>query len=91
MRAVNTVISASGLLKKQFPDMDEDELLYRAVRDSNKPKFLKDDISLFQGIMGDVFSGTKEPVATYPELEACIAKYAVANKLQCVEQFQLKC
>jgi dynein heavy chain len=91
MRAVNTVISASGLLKKQFPDMDEDELLYRAVRDSNKPKFLKDDISLFQGIMGDVFSGTKEPVAIYPELEACIAKHAVANKLQCVEQFQLTC
>ena len=91
MRAVNTVISASGLLKQQFPTMDEDELLYRAVRDSNKPKFLTDDISLFQGIMGDVFSGTKEPIATYPELEAAIEKHAVENKLQCVEAFKIKC
>ena len=32
MRAVNTVIQASGLLKRQFPNMDEDELVYRAVR-----------------------------------------------------------
>ena len=43
--------------------MDEDELLLRAVRDSNKPKFLTDDITLFQGIISDVFFGTKEPIA----------------------------
>ena len=91
MRAVNTVIGASGRLKGLFPTMDEDELLYRAVRDSNKPKFLKDDISLFQGIMGDVFSGTKEPIARYPELEDAIKLKATENKLQCVDAFSLKC
>ena len=36
--------------------MDEYELLLRAVRDSNKPKFLKEDIVLFGGIISDVFS-----------------------------------
>ena len=51
------------LLQVQFPNMDEDELLLRAVRDSNKPKFLTDDITLFQGIISDVFFGTKEPIA----------------------------
>jgi dynein heavy chain len=91
MRAVNTVIGASGLLKQQFPEMDEDELLFRAVRDSNKPKFLTDDITLFEGIMSDVFSGTKEPTAEYPKLEDCIKKYAQMNDLQCIDLFKLKC
>ena len=35
---------------------------FRVTQDSNKPKFLTDDITLFKGIMSDVFSGTTEPV-----------------------------
>ena len=41
MRAVNTVISAAGLMKRENRDGDEDLLLLRALRDSNLPKFLK--------------------------------------------------
>ena len=44
MRAVNTVISSAGLNKKNFPDMDEALLMLRALKDSNLPKFLVDDI-----------------------------------------------
>ena len=39
---------------------------------------------------GDVFFGTKEPIAAYPEMEEAIAKHAKANKLQCPPEFLLK-
>jgi dynein heavy chain len=91
MRAVNTVIQACGLLKSLYPDMDEFELLLRAVRDSNKPKFLKEDIVLFTGILSDVFSGTTEPIAEYPEFDKALAKHALLNNIQPVEKLTLKC
>jgi dynein heavy chain len=37
MRAVRSVINAAGLLKAADPDMDENQLLLRALRDVNVP------------------------------------------------------
>jgi dynein heavy chain len=35
--------------------MKEDAVLIRAMRDSNVPKFLKDDLPLFAAIIQDLF------------------------------------
>eukprot|EP00762_Andalucia_godoyi_P006421 ANDGO_02891.mRNA.1 Dynein-1-beta heavy chain len=61
MRAVNTVILAAGMMKRKHNDQDEDQLLIRAVRDSNIPKFLPDDIQQFEGIISDLFIGIDVP------------------------------
>ena len=49
MRAVKTVIAVAGNLKREQRDMEEAQICLRALRDVNVPKFLKDDLKLFNG------------------------------------------
>jgi dynein heavy chain len=68
MRAVKSVLVMAGALKRANPDLAEDVVLIRAMRDSNLPKFLTHDVELFSNIIGDLFPGVKVPdqVGTAP-------------------------
>jgi dynein heavy chain len=80
MRAVRSVINAAGLLKADYPDTNEQQLLLRALRDVNVPKFLKDDIPLFENIILDLFPGLERPAVDYGDLgEAITASCAHYN------------
>ncbi|KAM6202366.1 dynein axonemal heavy chain 6 [Rhynchocyon petersi] len=72
MRAVKSVLVMAGSLKRENPDLSEDVVLIRALRDSNLPKFLTDDALLFSGIISDLFPGVQIPEHDYGILQSTI-------------------
>ena len=91
MRAVKTVISAAGNLKREYPDMDEELILLRAIREANVPKFLRDDLKLFNGIVSDLFPHVRDEAVDYGDLESQIRKCSLNQGLQDVDEFVVKC
>ncbi|XP_037101848.1 dynein heavy chain 6, axonemal [Syngnathus acus] len=82
MRAVKSVLVMAGSLKRQNPDLIEDVVLIRALRDSNLPKFLTDDAELFGGILSDLFPGVLIPAHDYGILHSTIVDCIVKRNLQ---------
>lgn len=90
MRAVKSVLVMAGTLKRANPDLSEDVVLIRAMRDSNIPKFLAPDLPLFNALIQDLFPGIKIPQANYGELSDQIDKSISALGLQNVDAFKTK-
>ena len=90
MRAVKSVLVMAGQLKRSNPDLTEDIVLIRALRDSNIPKFLADDIPLFFAIINDLFPGVEIPNVNYGALQASIEVCLEKNGLQRVPSFITK-
>jgi dynein heavy chain len=82
MRAVKSVLVMAGSLKRENPDVHEDIVLIRALRDSNLPKFLADDAVLFQAILSDLFPGIEIPSHDYGKLQQAIEAAIVKKDLQ---------
>ncbi|KAF4023972.1 hypothetical protein G4228_016077 [Cervus hanglu yarkandensis] len=91
MRAVKTVISAAGNLKRENPSMDEELICLRAIRDVNVPKFLQEDLKLFSGIVSDLFPTIKEEDTDYGILDKAIRKACEKSNLKDVDGFLTKC
>ncbi|XP_063979949.1 dynein axonemal heavy chain 1-like [Diachasmimorpha longicaudata] len=90
MRAVKTVIAYAGNLKRQSGDFDEYQICVRALRDVNVPKFFKDDLKLFEGILSDLFPGLKALEADRDVLEAGIRETIRGMGLKVLEEQILK-
>ncbi|CAB0031813.1 unnamed protein product [Trichogramma brassicae] len=82
MRAVKSVLVMAGSLKRDNPDIHENIVLIRALRDSNLPKFLADDAELFQGILGDLFPGVVLPEEDYGVLQQTAVEIMKESLLQ---------
>jgi len=84
LRAVKSVLVMAGGLKRANPDLAEDLVLIRALRDSNQPKFLADDIPLFQAIILDLFPGVEIPPNDYGEFLVTMEEELQKANLQLV-------
>ncbi|XP_053520536.1 dynein axonemal heavy chain 6 [Artibeus jamaicensis] len=82
MRAVKSVLVMAGSLKRENPDLNEDVVLIRALRDSNLPKFLTEDALLFSGIISDLFPGVQIPEHDYGILQSTIIDVMKKQNLQ---------
>lgn len=90
MRAVKSVLVMAGTLKRDNPNLPEDVVLIRAMRDSNIPKFLADDLPLFKALIQDLFPKVIIPEVDYGELQSQICESIKEHKLEEKPEFITK-
>jgi len=90
MRAVKSVLVMAGSLKRAEKDLDEDVVLIRAMRDSNVPKFIKEDLPLFSALIKDLFPSVEIPPVNYGDLQTQIIESISLMGLQRHSEFELK-
>ena len=57
LRAIKSVLVVAGGFKRAEPDLPENAILMRALRDFNIPKVVEEDMPIFMGLIGDLFPG----------------------------------
>ncbi|KAI8620571.1 dynein heavy chain and region D6 of dynein motor-domain-containing protein [Chytriomyces sp. MP71] len=87
MRAVKSVLIMAGALKRSNPDLTEEVVLIRSLRDSNLPKFLVEDIGLFKGILQDLFPGITVKEEDFALLNHMIKEVMRDRNLEIVDAF----
>lgn len=62
MRAVKSLLVTAGALRRgNSENLTEEVLLIRSMLESNVPKFLNDDLPLFQALITDLFPEVQVP------------------------------
>ena len=81
MRAVKSVLNASGRIKRQYSDLDETSVIIKSIRDMNLPKFIAEDVILFDNLFMDLFPDCEDPQVNTDVLQLGIEDTLTAHKL----------
>ena len=87
MRAVKSVLTMAGTLRRRNTKMCEKSVLLKAMKDSNLPKFSDEDIPLFDGITEDLFPNLISDEIYNQELKTTIHNFLDSQNLQCDPKF----
>ncbi|EUD65414.1 hypothetical protein C922_04154 [Plasmodium inui San Antonio 1] len=55
LRSIKSVLTKAGFLKRTYPDLDENKLLYSAIHDINIAKISASNCPVFSGLLNDIF------------------------------------
>ncbi|KAL9644994.1 hypothetical protein ABK040_004487 [Willaertia magna] len=91
LRNISSVLNASGQLKKEYPNEDEEVLLLIALRNVNLPKLVTDDIPLFNLLIKDIFPNKEIPNVPDSEFSQALDLSLVELELQRTPYLINKC
>ena len=72
LRAIKGILRIAGGMKRAEPDKSEVQILMRALRDVNLPKFVEADFGIFLGLINDLFPKVDSPKLTDPLLTQAV-------------------
>jgi dynein heavy chain len=90
LRAIKSVLVVAGTFKRAEPNISEQAILMRALRDFNIPKITAADNDIFFGLLGDLFPGIIAVRKQNLEFEEKIIKTCIETKLFPEPEFILK-
>nr|CEL69705.1 TPA: Dynein heavy chain 10, axonemal [Neospora caninum Liverpool] len=82
LRALKAALVTAGALRSSCPDLPEEMILMRALRDMNIPKLVKQDVPLFVGLLGDLFPGLECPDGGNSQLKRAIEEELTARRFR---------
>ncbi|XP_061675536.1 dynein axonemal heavy chain 11 isoform X2 [Syngnathoides biaculeatus] len=90
LRAVKSVLVVAGALRRRDKTIPEDQVLMRALRDFNMSKIVTDDVTIFLGLLRDLFPGLEVERERDWDFENEVKNTTVSLHLQPEEAFILK-
>jgi dynein heavy chain len=91
LRNIKSVLGCAGALKRKEPDVPEQILLMRAINDMNFPKWVSQDVPLYNALLGDIFPGVTLPIPDYGKLEEAILQVIGESGCQRAQHTINKC
>ncbi|KAI5108711.1 dynein beta chain, ciliary, partial [Silurus meridionalis] len=90
LRAIKSVLVVAGSLKREDKSCPEEQVLMRALRDFNLPKIVTSDVTIFLGLISDLFPLLDIPRKRDLQLEQNVRQAISELRLQPEENFILK-
>ncbi|KAL9898323.1 dynein beta chain, ciliary [Glossina fuscipes fuscipes] len=90
LRAIKSVLVVAGSLKRDDRSRPEEQVLMRALRDFNIPKIVTEDVSIFTGLIGDLFPAIDVPRKRRFDFEKTVRLAITEMKLQPEQRFLMK-
>ncbi|CAG6015638.1 unnamed protein product [Menidia menidia] len=90
LRAVKSVLVLAGALRRRDKTRPENQVLMRALRDFNMPKIVTEDVSVFLGLLGDLFPGLEVERERNFEFEKAVKETMLELRLQPEDSFIFK-
>lgn len=91
MRALKSVLTLAGGVKRENPTLDEELLLMKALYDMNIPKLVTEDVDLFLALLRGTFAGIELPENESNLLKIEIIAELERKGLQTTEMVMRKC
>ena len=90
LRSLTAALRSGGSKKRQYPNLNDEVIIYIAMRDNNIPKLTAGDVPLFNSILGDLFPAIEIPNLEYTEMREALNKCAPELGLEVTENLAAK-